>query len=53
MAQKIENYLNDEGLQNKVRKNTRNMVENVCSVDNFINGFVEARSFVLSKSYEG
>jgi glycosyltransferase involved in cell wall biosynthesis len=49
MALVIDKYLKDQDLQEKMKKNIRNIVENTCSINNFIKGFEEAINYVQSK----
>lgn len=49
MASVIDAYLGDKNLQHKMKKNIRDMVDQVCSLDNFIKGFIDVKDYVLKK----
>jgi glycosyltransferase involved in cell wall biosynthesis len=42
MAQTISNYLENKEMQDRMRMNVRHTVEHICSIDNFIDGFLSA-----------
>lgn len=47
MASTIRKYLDNKDLQYQMKMNTRNTIETICSIDNFIKGFEDAKNFVL------
>lgn len=49
MSEIVAKYLENKGLQDQMKLNIRKMIENTCSVDNFIKGFQDAIKFVLEK----
>jgi len=43
----IGNYLERKDIQNQMKLNIRNMIENTCSINNFVKGFQDAIAYVL------
>ncbi len=48
MIEAIHTYFYDVELQNEMKQNLRDQIQNICSVDNFIKGFDEAINYVLT-----
>ncbi len=46
MALIISEYLDSSDIQFQMRKNIRNEIETICSIENFIEGFLNAIKFV-------
>jgi glycosyltransferase involved in cell wall biosynthesis len=47
MSEVVNEYLNNKEIQNQMKLNIRIMIENTCSINNFIKRFKDTRDYVL------